>query len=309
MTEQRGTRWFWWAALTLLVLVMGVAGFALGWQNQPPLRLASSDWRHVLVSESRELNDCAECHEAVDYHTCGTCHDDHGALEFAGLPFYALVTMAGDVPEPGFVQVHEILPYQDQPGTHVSLAEFLRTRGVESFESVTLISDDGGFVTLEPQALTDRAWLLPYEDGIRFACEDLHVSSWLKGISRIVVVAREKPLSIDGESTSIGRLLLGPTEVVTVEQTEVSLRSEADGVIRKAAVASRLEGVPLRALFDLEQIDGLRVRTEAGETLILNVQDAANGLLVQFRGRTTLVLPERGRSEWITAPVAIDALE
>jgi hypothetical protein len=309
VAEHRNSKRFLWVGLALIVVVVAVVGYTLGWRRSLPVRLASTDWRHVLAAESYELHECAECHEAVDYHTCDACHDDHGALEFADLPFYALITLAGDVPEPGFIQVHEILPYQNQPGTNVRLVDFLSARGIDSFESLTLISDDGGFVTLEPQALTDRAWLLPYEDGIRFACEDLHVSSWLKGITKLIVVSPEKPLLIDGVPTSMGRLLLSPTVSWTVEQAEVSLRSESDGEIRKAAVASRLEGVPLRSLFKLEDGGALQVETAAGETLTLDLQAASNGFLTQFRGRTTLVLPERGRSEWITGPTTLEMVE
>ncbi len=89
-----------------------------------------------------------------------------------------------------------------------------------------------------------------YEDGIRFASEDLHVSAWLKGIRRIVVVGRETPLTVAGEATSIGRLLLGPIQYLTVEQTQVMLKSEEDGEVRSAQVGSRLRGVPLTTLLD-----------------------------------------------------------
>jgi len=225
------------------------------------------------------------------------------------LPFNALITLAGDVPEPGFVSAHEVLPYQDRPNTHVLLTDFLAERGVTTFESVTLVSNDGGFIKLQPEALTDRAWLLPYEDGIRFACEDLHVSSWLKGITKMIVVTEEKPLLIEGKPTSIGRLLLGPTTMLTVEQTEVSLRSEADGVIRKAAVASRLEGVALNSLFDFDSVSKLQVRTQDGDIVEMDAQEALHGYLVQFRGSTTLVLLESGRSEWIADVKAIEAGE
>jgi len=309
VTKNRSSRGLVWLGVVLVVLVIGALGFIVGWQCLLPVRLASTEWRQVLAAESRELNDCAECHEAVEYHTCATCHDDHGAIEFASLPFYALIALAGDVPEPGFVRVHEILPYQDQPETRIRLVDFLEQHGVQSFESVTLVSGDGGFVTIQARELSDRAWLLPYEDGIRFACEDLHVSSWLKGITKLIVVAEETPLRIDGVPTSIGRLLLGPTVMHTVEQAEVSLRSEDDGLIRKASVASRLEGVTLVSLFNLDQVATLQVRTKAGEIVTLDAQAARSGFLTQVRGLTTLVLPERGRSEWISDPVAIEPVE
>jgi hypothetical protein len=309
VAEHRRSRRLLWLVILLAVLLVAALGFFVGWTQALPLRLASPEWAPVLAAESHEMNECAECHEAVDYHTCTTCHDDHGAVEFADLPFYALVALVGDVPNAGFVRVQQVLPYQDQPGTHVRLSDFLKDQGVASFESVTLVSSDGGFVTIQEQELTDRAWLLPYEDGIRFACEDLHVSSWLKGITKVIVVAAEEPILINDVPTSMGRLLLGPTVTYTVEQAEVSLRSEEDGVIRKADVASRLEGVALTSLFNFDKINTLQVQTKAGDSLELDAQAARNGFLTQLRGSTTLVLPERGRSEWISEPTAILAKE
>ena len=93
--------------------------------------------------------------------------------------------------------------------------------------------------------LTDEALLLPHVDGLRFAAADLHVSTWLKGVWRIIVVGKDKPLILDGYHTSIGRLLLGQTTSVTIEETEVMLHSASDGQIRKARTASRIEGMKL----------------------------------------------------------------
>jgi hypothetical protein len=309
VTEKHRSKWLVRLGVLMAVVVVVALGLTLWLRNRLPLRLTQKEWRQTLAAESVELNDCAECHEAVEYHTCNTCHDDHGAIELADLPFYALITLAGDVPEPGFVRVHEILPYQDHPGTRVQLVDFLQEHGVANLESVTLVSSDGGFVTIQTQELNDRAWLLPYEDGVRFACEDLHVSSWLKGITKVIVVDEEKPLLIGGVATSMGRLLLGPTVMHTVEQTEVSLLGKLDGVMRKASVASRLEGVALTSLFDIDEVGGLQVRTKEGEIVMLDVQAARSGFLTQFRGLTTLVLPERGRSMWINDPVAIEYAE
>lgn len=308
MTGKRRLRVMYVVAGVVLVLAVAVLAFWAGRQGAIPTRLAAQDWRIRLAAESVILDECAECHEAQDYHGCETCHDDHGAIEFADLPFYSLITLAGDVPEPGFVSVHQILPYQDQPETRVQLSEFLAEQGLSDFESVTLMSNDGGFVTLQRDQLTDRAWLLPYEDGVRFACEDLHVSSWLKGITRLIVVGVETPLIIDGVETSMGRLLLGPTVKHTVEQTEVSLRSEQDGAVRAASVASRLEGVPLAEHLDLDRIRSVQVRTSTGELLNLDRDSLYSAFLTQFRGQTTLVLPGRGRTEWVAGLIALEGV-
>jgi len=253
------------------------------------------------------MNDCVECHEAAEFHACTTCHDDHGSVEMAGVPFSALVLLSGDLPEPAYVPVNDILPYRDQPGTQVSLLAFLAEHGVEDFESVTLAATDGGFVTIERPNLTDQALLLPYVDGVRFAAEDLHVSTWLKGISRIIVVGVEKTLLIDGEATSMGRLLLGPTASVTIEQTDVMLKSDVDGQIRKAKTASRLEGAPIAALVADPGFARLVVRDAQGQEQTVTAKEAQGAVLAQVWGHpeATLVLPARGRSQWPSGVVEI----
>ncbi|MBN1260252.1 MAG: hypothetical protein JXB35_06185, partial [Anaerolineae bacterium] len=234
-----------------------------------------------------------------------TCHDDHGALELENVPFYAVIAFAGDVPEPGYVLVNEVLPYRDQPHTHIPLLDFLADQGVTAFESVTLASDDGGFVTITRENLTAEALLLPYEDGIRFAAENLHISAWIKGIRRMIVVGPEKPLRVGGEPTSIGRLLLGPTQSLTVEETDVMLKSEEDGQIRRAQAGARIIGAPLTALLPLSSEEPITVIDTAGKSHTLSAEDARDALLAQLRGEVTLVLPARGRSQWITGVTEI----
>jgi hypothetical protein len=262
-----------------------------------------------MASEVETMNECAECHAADDYHTCQTCHDDHGAIELDEIPFYALVEITGDVPDPGYVSIHDILPYQEQPNTHIPLLTFLKEQGVTDFESVTLSSYDGGFITLEKSQLTDQALLMPYEDGIRFAAEDLHVSTWLKGINRFIVVGKAVPLIINGEATSIGRLLLGPTTKVTIEQTEVMLKSEQDGKVRKAMTAGRIEGVALEDILPDDDFAALKIVDDEGQLHRLSVEEAQGALLAIVSDQVTLILPERGRSQWIPAVVIISTEE
>jgi hypothetical protein len=178
---------------------------------------------------------------------------------------------------------------------------------VEDFQSVTLAASDGGFVTVERPNLTDEALLLPYVDGIRFAAEDLHVSTWLKGISRIIVVGADKPLLIDGEATSMGRLLLGTTSSVTIEQTDVMLKSDVDGQIRKAKTASRLEGAPVAAVVANPAFARLVVRDAQGREQTLTSEEAQGAVLAQVWGHpeVTLVLPSRGRAQWLSGVVEI----
>ena len=264
-----------------------------------PLRLLANYPLPVLSEEINTMNDCAECHDTAEFHTCATCHDDHGAIEMENVPFYAVVAFTGDVPEPGYVLVDDVLPYRDQPHTHVTLLDFLATQGVVDFERVTLASNDGGFVTIERADLTGRALLMPYEDGIRFMSEDLHVSAWIKGITRIIVVGNETPLVVDGRPTSMGRVLLGPTCLATVEQTDVMYKSEEDALVRKAKTASRIEGACLEGIVGSPDFAQLVVRDGGGQTHTLTAEAAQGAVLALLRGRATLVLPERGRGQWI----------
>jgi hypothetical protein len=253
------------------------------------------------------MNDCVECHEPEDFHTCSSCHDDHGSAELAAVPFDDLVLLTGDVPQPGYIPVNEILPYRDQPGTHVALLDFLGERGVEQFESVTLASRDGGFVTFEYPNLTREALLMPHVDGLRFAAENLHVSTWLKGVWRIVVVGSDRPLTVDGRATSIGRLLLGSTRSLTLEQADVMFKSPTDGQIREAKTASRVEGVAVTDVVTNPDMQGLWVLDDAGQEHVLNMEEADQALLALLRERSelVLVLPQRSRAQWVEGVVEI----
>jgi hypothetical protein len=160
-------------------------------------------------------------------------------------------------------------------------------------------------VTVDRANITLDAVLLPHMDGLRFAAPNLHISTWLKGISRITVVGRDRPLTIDGQTTSIGRVLLGPSLSVTVEEANVMLQSEEDGQIRKAKTASRLDGAPIESLVANPSFQRLVVRDKAGREHELSTEDAAGAVLVQTWGQTVLVLPARGRGLWIADVVRI----
>lgn len=259
----------------------------------------------VLVEEADTMNGCVECHEPVKFHTCETCHDEHGSAEMANVPFDDLILLQGDVPEPGYIAVNDILPYRDQPGTQVVLLDLLSEYGVDEFESVTLASRDEGWITIKQDNLTDEAVLLPHVDGVRFAAENLHISSWLKGVWRIIVVAKAKPLTLDGYRTSMGRLLLGPTRSVTLEETDTMLRSNTDGEVRKAKTASRIDGAGISDIVADPGFDTLVVRDAEGNEVILTDSEARGAVLAQMGKTITLVLPDRGRVQWIDGVVEL----
>ena len=293
-------------AVVAALVVGGVAvAVATGAKVAAPARSAFNFPWAMLADEADTMNDCVECHEPAKFHTCDTCHDDHGSAEMASVPFDELILLQGDVPEPGYIPVNEILPYRDQPGTHVSLLDFLAENGVTEFESVTMASRDEGWATIARENLTAEALLMPHMDGMRFAAEDLHVSTWLKGVWRIIVVGPEKPLTMDGYRTSMGRLLLGPTRSVTLEQTDVMLRSESDGQVRKGKTAARVEGAGLADIVGDPGFDTLTVRDAAGEEFTLTAAEARGAVLAQMGNRIVLVLPERGRVQWIADVVEL----
>ena len=308
MSKGKNHKLIWVLVVIAGVVLFGGLGFILGSGVLPVRVMEDGHWK-TLSSEIVTMNECMECHESENYHTCETCHDDHGAIELSGVPFFAMIELTGDFPIPGFVTVHEILPYHEQPHTSIQLADFLVNQGVEDFERVVLISNDGGFVTIEKEALNQNALLLPYSDGIRFASEDLHVSTWLKGLQRIIVVGNEKPLLIDGVPTSIGRLFLGPTRTVTVESANVMLQSENDGQIRKATTAAQLAGIPIEQVINNQNFTQLNVLDQNGEVHQLTPADAEGAILATINGRLSLVLPERGRPQWIQGIRAIESIE
>ena len=293
-------------AIVAVLVLGGVAvAVATGAKVAAPARSAFNYPWTMLADEAETMNDCVECHEPAKFHTCDTCHDDHGSAEMANVPFDELILLQGDVPKPGYIPVNEILPYRDQPGTHVALLDFLVDHGVDDFESVTMASRDEGWVTIERDNLTAEALLMPHVDGMRFAAENLHVSTWLKGVWRIIVVGPDKPLTMDGYRTSIGRLLLGPTRSVTLEQTDVMLRSESDGRVRKGKTAARVEGAGLADIVGDPGFDSLLVRDAAGEEHVLSAAEARGAVLAQMGNRVVLVLPERGRVQWIAGVVEL----
>jgi len=293
------------AILAVLIVVGAGVALALGAGMAAPAQVVFNFPLAMLSDEAATMNDCVECHEPDKFHMCSTCHDDHGSAEMANIPFDDLILLQGDVPEPSYIPVNDILPYRDQPGTHVTLLDFLAEQGVSRFESVTLASRDEGWITVDRDNLTAEALLLPHVDGVRFAAENLHVSTWLKGVWRIIVVGPDKPLTLDGYRTSMGRLLLGPTVSTTVEQTDVMLNSETDGQVRKAKTASRIEGAGLANIVADPGFDTLLVRDAGGGEHTLTAAEARGAVLAQMGQQIVLILPNRGRAQWIAGVVEL----
>ena len=295
------------AILALIVIVFAavVAAAEAGVKPLSPIRQAMHYPWSLLVDEASTRSECVKCHDPAEQHTCATCHDAHGGIEMSEVPFDGLVWLLGDVPKPGYIDVNDILPYRDQPETFVTLLDFMAEREVAEWETITMASLDGSIITVDRANITADAVLLPHKDGLRFAAPNLHISTWLKGVTRMTVVGKDRPLTIDGQATSIGRVLLGPTLAVTVEETDVMLQSPDDGQIRKAKTASRLDGAPLAALVANPGFQSVTVLDRAGREHTLSAEEAAGAVLVQTWGQAVLVLPSRGRGLWIADVVQI----
>jgi len=292
--------------IIVVFLLVGVIITYLVVIKPMPVALVSEYGLSALWEEGTAMNDCAECHDGEEFHSCDTCHDDHGAVELAGVGFYAVIELTGDVPDPSFVRINEILPNQDESSTHITLIDLLMSYGVDSFESVTLITSDGGLTTIEYQYLDETAMLVPYVDGARFITETIHVSAWMKGINRIVVVGSEKPLTIDGEATSIGRLLLGDTVRVSVEESDVMLVNDDDNMSH-AIVANWTEGVLLTSLLRTSSPESIILTDSSGNTTELDGSEIEGAIIGIVKDKVTLILPERGRSAWPTNIIEIES--
>ncbi len=305
--EKKSKRWIIILAAAL-ILTAGVVILILVTTKPMPVALLSEYNLKSLWAEGKTMNKCAECHSSSDFHTCDTCHDEHGAVELTGITFFEVIELTGDVPDPAFIRVNEVMPDQENAGTHITLYDFLAQNGVDkdAFESITFTTNDGGLVTIEAQYLDETAMLVPYIDGVRFVTSSVHSSTWLKGINRIVVVGKETPLLIDGVATSIGRLLIGETAHLTVEGSDVMLKNDA-GQISHALVANWVEGAPLPALLADPTAASVTVTDTNGDTFEITGEELSTAVVAMVRDHVTLVLPDRGRSAWPTDIVKIDS--
>ena len=241
--------------------------------------------------------------------SCADCHDLHGAIEWAEAPFQSQIWLLGDVPQPTYFLVNDLLPYRQQErDTALPLLDFLAGNGVTDFEQVAVESLDGGLVVINREFVTEQTMLVPYLEGLRFKDENQHVSTWLKGVRWITVVGKETPLTIDGETTSMGRLLLrGRTTTVTERGNVAMYKSELDGQTYEGLYTHRYTGVPLAELLDNPDFTALVVTDARGRTTEFDAESARGAILSQVNGRTTLVLPELSRGRWVADVVSIES--
>ncbi len=262
-------------------IIIGIVGSTGGLLISPQLAGISSDFR------------------------CVDCHQLHGAITLDNVPFNALVLLTGDVPEPRFLSVNDILPYKYAGQVSISLPDLLAQNGVQDFKEVSLISTDGGIVTIEREYVSERSLLLPYLEGIRFQDHGLHVSTWLKGISKIIAIGNELPINIDGRATSMGRLLRENTLTVVSERSYPMYRSEEDGQVREAEYSHLHTGAPVQELVAHPDFSSVSVTDAQGQTRTVDARTAEKAILTTYRGSPTLLLPDLHRGEWITDVVEV----
>jgi hypothetical protein len=273
-------------AIIIAVLVgiaVGVAGSIGGLLISPRLAGVSSEFR------------------------CVSCHQLHGAITLDDVPFNALVLLTGDVPESKWITVNDILPYRHVGEASITLPELLVQNGVHAFKEVSLISTDGALVTLAKENTSESSLLLPYLEGIRFQDANLHVSTWLKGVSKIIVVGEELPIVIDGRGTSMGRLLRENTLTVVSERSYPMYRSEEDGQVREGEYSHLHTGAPISGAVAHPDFTTLTVIDAQGETYTLNALQADRAILTIYYGQPTLLLPDLHRGEWISEVVRVES--
>jgi len=294
----------------LIIIVFFLVGVIITYlvvAKPMPVALLSEYGLGILWEEGLAMNKCAECHSGEEFHGCDICHDDHGAVELAGVGFNEVFELTGDVPEPSFVRINELLPDQDETGTHITVTDVLAKYGVENFQSITLVTSDGGMVTIEYPYLDETALLVPYIDGIRFASENIHASAWMKGISKIIVVGNKMPLLIDGQASSIGCLLINHAAIrVAIEGTYMMLANESNETSH-AWVTNWVEGVMLTSVLKTPFLESAVITHSDGKTTELKGSEVKEVILGIVYGEVMLILPERGRSAWLTDIIQIES--
>ena len=292
--------------LILIGIVLLTTGFVIASAQAIPYRIITRFPVSMIVDDAKTMHKCGECHEAKDFHTCETCHNAHGSADLSGLAFNSTIQLTGDVPEEIFIPSNHIFLDEKQKLDKITINDFLKKYGVDKLKSITLYSNDGGFTTIESDQLGDTSYLLPYEESIRFADENLHVSTWLKGISKIIVVGDEKNISIGGKKESFGELLLKDTVQFTVEQAPVMFKNSTDGLIRTGYTAERMEGIELSKLLTIENEKDYLLKLADGTGVILKGSELTNTKLVLIGSDIVLVFPVKSRNSWIKQIASID---
>ena len=303
-TSPKNKKFIFFSVLLGIVIITAVLIIASA--QAIPYRIITQYPASMILDEAKTMQKCGECHESKDFHTCETCHNEHGSAVLSGLAFNSTIHLTGDVPEDKFISSNHIFLNENQKSDKITINDFLKKYGIGKFKSVTLYSNDGGFTTIESDQLGETSFLLPYEESIRFADENLHISTWLKGISKIIVVRDEKNLSIGGKKKSFGELLLKDTVQFTVEQAPVMLKNTSDGLIRTGYTAERMEGIEVSKLLTIKDERNYLLKLADGSNVNLKGSELTDTKLVLIGSDIVLVFPAKGRNSWIRKIVSIE---
>lgn len=290
-------------------IILLTIGLIIAAAHSIPYRIVTKYPARMILDEANEMLKCGECHESKDFHTCDTCHNEHGSAVLAGISFNSTIHLTGDVPEAVFIPSNHIFLDENKVLEKITISDFLKKYGVNSFKSITLYSNDGGFTSIESNQLGDTSFLLPYEDSIRFADEKLHVSTWLKGISKVIVVGDEQKLIINGSEMTFGELLLKDTVYFTVEQAPVMLKSESDGLIKTGYTAERLEGIDVSRLMVINDEKDYSLKLKDGAIHPVKGIELINSKLILIGSDIVLVFPEKSRNAWISQIAGIEEIQ
>jgi len=264
---------------TVAILLAAVFGLIAG--------VSATSWRAFPTEDMIARASCAEC------------HDVHGAIEWADAPFQSQIWIMGDVPEATYAFVNDLFPYRNaERGTAISLPDLLARYGAPDFQRVAIESLDGGIVVLDREYVTEHARLVPYLEGIRFQDENQHVSTWLKGVRWIIVVG-EPTLEVNGEPTSMGRLLLTDRVSVAAEGGDALFVSPLDGKTYRGDYAHLYTGARLERLLGEASYTTLEATDASGAVHAYTAEEVADAVIATVDGRPTLLLPGASRSNWL----------
>jgi hypothetical protein len=298
----------WGIIIPSVIILTGIV-YLVASAAPVPYRIITEYPFGMLMEEIELMHECAECHETEVFHACKSCHNEHGSAVLAGLNLYSMVHLTGDVPETKFIPTNNFFLEEKQKINQVTIDDFMSQHGVEDYKSITFASNDGGFTTVMRDQLSGTSFLLPFEDGVRFADENLHISTWIKGINKIIVVGDQKDLAVGEKAFSMGELMLMDTVRFTVEQARVMLKSEQDGNIRTGFTAERLEGIELNEILIIPANSKFRVDSHDGESIVKTGEELEGAKLVQIGTEIVLVFPKKSRNHWIFGVSAIIEVE
>jgi hypothetical protein len=240
--------------------------------------------------------------------TCSNCHELHAAIEWTDAPFQSQIWVLGDVADATYFMVSDLFPYHLQTeDSRLSLNDLLSKCGVTGFEQVALQSLDGGLVILDRQYVTEESLLLPYLEGVRFRDQNQHQSTWLKGVRWVIVTGADRPLTIDGEPTSLGRMMLRETTMVTEGGSTAMFSSPLDAKIYRAVYTHTYPGGALRGWLANPNFETLRVTNAQGQVREFDAATATRAALILQDGQILFASPDLSRRDWVKEVVAIES--